>query len=306
MKFDDPKLTAFALNQLDEPEKSTMAQAVAESPEAQRFVAETRKMARSLEREFAVELQPGRIALPSKNDAVPGVDHTKRPTGDRGSLVDIPAEPLFWSRARPLALAAAVALLAILGAIMFGNFKSRQDSSTSASGRLSEIEAEERQPNEIPPEPARPDSIPNPLRHDVVQRIERVVIGEFAVDPQLQNGEMRVIETIEDAYRIARLKKRLVTPILSKKFRPEITRRGYQLMFLDRNGQIVATAAFCRSGGSEFVLQPAKYGSAIGGHYFPDRSDTVLPGNWESGVDYLGYAIPFPDWAECIGYSPGV
>jgi hypothetical protein len=122
----------------------------------------------------------------------------------------------------------------------------------------------------------------------------------------LQNGEMRVIETIEDAYRIERLKERLATPMLSKKFRPGIARRGYELMFLDRNGQIVATAAFYRSGGSEFVLQPTKYGSAIGGHYFPDRSDTVLPGNWESGVDYLGYAIPFPDWGECIGYAPGV
>jgi hypothetical protein len=306
MKLDDPKLTAFALDELDEPERSAMAQAVAESPEAQRFVEETRKMARSLEREFAVELQSERIALPSRNDAVPAVDHTKRPTGDRRSLVDIPAEPWFWSRARPLALAAAVALLAILGAIVFGNFKSRQDSSTPSSGRLSEIEAEERPPNEILPEPARAKSIPNPLRHDVVQRIERVVIGEFDVDPRLQNGEMRVIETIEDAYRIERLKERLATPMLSKKFRPGIARRGYELMFLDRNGQIVATAAFYRSGGSEFVLQPTKYGSAIGGHYFPDRSDTVLPGNWESGVDYLGYAIPFPDWGECIGYAPGV
>ena len=106
-------------------------------------MAETREMARALEREFAVELQSERIALPSRNDAVPAIDHTKRSTGDRRSLVDIPAEPWFWSRARPLALAAAVALLAILGAIVFGNFKSRQDSSTPSSGRLSEIEAEE-------------------------------------------------------------------------------------------------------------------------------------------------------------------
>ena len=82
MKLDDPKLTAFALNELNEPERSTMAQAVAESPEAQRFVAETREMARALEREFAVELQSERIALPSRNDAVPAIDHTKRPTGD--------------------------------------------------------------------------------------------------------------------------------------------------------------------------------------------------------------------------------
>ncbi len=306
MNLDDPNLTAFALDELNEPERSTMAQAVAESPEAQQFVAETRKMARSLEREFAVELQSEGVALPSRIDGFAAVDHTERRTGDRRSLVNIPEEPWFWSRARPLALAAAVAILAILGAIVFGNFKSRQDSSTASSGRLGEIEAEERPPNEILTEPARPNSVSNPLRHDVVQHIERVVIGEFDVDPRLQNGEMRVIETIEDGYRIERLKECLATPVLSKKSRPGIARRGYELMFLDRNGQIVASAAFYRSGGSEFVLQPTKYGSAIGGHYFPDRSDTVLPGNWESGVDYSGYAIPFPDWRECIGYSPGV
>ena len=306
MKLDDPNLTAFALDELNEPERSTMAQAVAESPEAQRFVAETRKMARSLEREFAVELQSEGVAPPSRIDGFAAVDHTKRRTGDRRSLVNIPEEPWFWSRARPLALAAAVAILAILGAIVFGNFKSGQDSSTASSERLGEVEAEERPPNETLPEPARPNLVPNPLRHDVVQRIERVVIGEFVVDPRLQNGEMRVIETIEDGYRIERLKERLATPVLSKKSPPGIARRGYELMFLDRNGQIVASAAFYRSGGSEFVLQPTKYGSAIGGHYFPDRSDTVLPGNWESGVDYPGYAIPFPDWRECIGYSPGV
>lgn len=263
-------------------------------------------MARSLEREFAVELQSEGVALPSRIDGFAAVDHTKRRTGDRRSLVEIPEEPWFWSRAQPLALAAAVAILAILGAIVFGNFKSRQDSSTASSGRLGEIEAEERPPNEILTEPARPNSVPNPLRHDVIQHIERVVIGEFDVDPRLQNGEMRVIETIEDGYRIERLKERLATPVLSKKSRLGIARRGYELMFLDRNGQIVASAAFYRSGGSEFVLQPTKYGSAIGGHYFPDRSDTVLPGDWESGVDYPGYAIPFPDWRECIGYSPGV
>ncbi|MGH8100233.1 MAG: hypothetical protein ACREIW_02975 [Chthoniobacterales bacterium] len=305
MKLDDSKLTAFALDELDEPDRSAMAQAVAESPEAQRFVAETREMARALEREFAVEQSEG-VVLLSRNDDFPAVDHTQPRTGDRRSLVDIPEEPWFWSRARPLALAAAVAIFAILGAIVFGNFKSRQDSSIVSSGRLSEIEAEERAPNEIPPEPVRSNAIPNPLRHDVVQRIERVVIGEFDVDPRLQNGEMHVIETIKDAYRIERLKERLATPTLSKKSRPGTDRHGYELMFLDRNGQIIASATFYRSGGSEFVLQPTKYGSAIRGHYFPDRSDTLLPGNWESGVDYLGYAIPFPDWGECIGYAPGV
>ena len=38
---------------------------------------------------------------------------------------------------------------------------------------------------------------------------------------------------------------------------------------------------------------------------FPGRGNAALPGDWESGIDYLRYAIPFPDWNECIGYSPG-
>jgi len=40
MSPDDPKLTAFALDELDEPEKSAIARALANSPEAQRFVAD--------------------------------------------------------------------------------------------------------------------------------------------------------------------------------------------------------------------------------------------------------------------------
>ena len=53
MNIDDPKLTAFALDELEEPEKSTIARAVAESPEAQRVVEETRELSRALKNEFA-------------------------------------------------------------------------------------------------------------------------------------------------------------------------------------------------------------------------------------------------------------
>ena len=41
MNVDDPKMTAYALDELDEPERSIVAQATADSPELQRFVAET-------------------------------------------------------------------------------------------------------------------------------------------------------------------------------------------------------------------------------------------------------------------------
>jgi len=57
INLDDPKLTAFALGELDEPERSTIAREIAESPEAQRVVDETRELAGMLKKEFAMELQ---------------------------------------------------------------------------------------------------------------------------------------------------------------------------------------------------------------------------------------------------------
>jgi hypothetical protein len=42
MNIDDPKVTAFALDELDEPERSTIAREIAALPEAQRAVDETR------------------------------------------------------------------------------------------------------------------------------------------------------------------------------------------------------------------------------------------------------------------------
>ena len=52
MSPDDPKLTAFALDELDEPEKSAIARALANSPEAQRFVADAQQLARALRLEY--------------------------------------------------------------------------------------------------------------------------------------------------------------------------------------------------------------------------------------------------------------
>jgi hypothetical protein len=131
-----------------------------------------------------------------------------------------------------------------------------------------------------------------------------VVIGEL--DPHLENGEIRVIETINDAYRLQRIKKRLTTPVLSKKSHREFVDRAYELIFLDHNGDVVASAAFYRAPGFGFVLHPSKHAYQRDGHYFPDRGDAILPADWDPNINYLGYVIPFPDWSECIGYSPGV
>jgi len=282
MNIDDPKLTAFALDELDEPERSTIAKEIAESPEAQRVVDETRELARALKNEFASELE--------------------KPTIARRRLIDIHDEPWFWSVARPLALAATVAVLAILSAIVLGNYKSRHNTASSNPISGTEIQAEET--SEIASENTWPNKIPNPLRWDMIQRIERVVIGELPSDPHLENGELRLIETINDAYRIERLKKRLSIPLVSKKSYKGLAGRGYELMFLDRSGRVIASAHFYRAVDSQFVLQPHKNAYERDGRYYVG-GEAVLSGDWKNGVDYREYIIEFPDWNECIGYAPG-
>jgi anti-sigma factor RsiW len=59
MNVDDPKLTAYALDELDESERSAIARATAGSPEMQRFVADTQDLARALRSQYRLELQRG-------------------------------------------------------------------------------------------------------------------------------------------------------------------------------------------------------------------------------------------------------
>lgn len=286
MNIDDPKLTAFALDELEEPERSTIARAVAESPEAQRTVDETRELAQMLKSEYSTERREERAAP--------------------ANLIDIRDDPLFWSVARPLAIAAALTVLAILGAIVMGSYKSRHDSNVAVATRqdYSDLEGEEKPQPEATSDFSGPANIANPLQADAIRRIDRVVIGEL--DPHLENGEIRVIETINDAYRLQGLKKRLTTPVLSKRSHREFVGRAYELTFLDRSGQIIASASFYRTSDLGFVLQPAKNAYERAGHYFSQHGDVLLPGEWKSGVDYSGYVIPFSDWNDCVGYSPGV
>ena len=115
MNIDDPKLTAFALDELEEPERSTIARAVAESPEAQRMVDETRELAQMLKAEYADERE--------KQPAPPA------------NLIDIRDDPWFWSIARPLAIAAMLAVCAVIGAVAIGTYKSRVGPTSIASRR---------------------------------------------------------------------------------------------------------------------------------------------------------------------------
>src|SRR5947209_367143 len=111
MNIDEAKLMAFALNELDEPERSTIALELAASPDAQRFVNQTRDLAHALTTAFAAEAQG--------NGRAPAVISAS------ANLIDIRDEPWFWSRARPLAIAAAIAVLAILAAVTFSTYRPR-------------------------------------------------------------------------------------------------------------------------------------------------------------------------------------
>jgi Uncharacterized protein YfbK, C-terminal/von Willebrand factor len=129
MNVDDPKLTAYALDELNEPERSVIARATAESPEAQRFVAETQELARTLQSQYRLELQRGLIA-PGKLTAIQGDD--------------------FWSRTGPLAIAALIAVLAVVGAVVFSSNESRI-SASSTSNLPPQLAGNRAQPNQFAP-----------------------------------------------------------------------------------------------------------------------------------------------------------
>src|ERR1043166_8794053 len=129
MNVDDPKQTAYALDELNEPERSVIARATAESPEAQRFVAETQELARTLQSQYQLELQRGLIA-PGKLMAIQGDD--------------------FWSRTGPLAIAALIAVLAVVGAVVFSSNESRI-SVSSTSNLPPQFAGNRAQPNQFAP-----------------------------------------------------------------------------------------------------------------------------------------------------------
>ena len=128
MNIDDPKLTAYALDELDEPERSAIARATADSPEVQRFVAETQELARVLRSQYQVELQRGLVA-PGKLTAI--------------------QDDTFWSKAGPLAIAALIAVLAVIGAVVFSN--ESRISWPSRSDLPRHVAGDRAQPNQFAP-----------------------------------------------------------------------------------------------------------------------------------------------------------
>ena len=283
MNVDDPRLTAYALGELPEHERIEIEKLLEQSPAARQFVNETQEFAAVLRRELRDETP---VAIPRS-----------------AAVMDLHDDPLFWSRARPLAIAALIAVLAICSAILLGPRKSEPISAarTNQSTDFTEIDGVDRSV-----EVGGPDTINNPFTGEAIGRVERVVIGQLPPDVS-GTKEIRVIETITDSGRVSRLKNRLATENLARKQAGNDTdSKRYELIFLDHGGQIVAAASFHYVTGIGFVLQPSRHGRAAGGRYFMDGDTPPLPGDWKPGINYSDYLIAFPDWHECIGYSPGV
>ncbi|MEO5719135.1 MAG: von Willebrand factor type A domain-containing protein [Chthoniobacterales bacterium] len=103
INLDDPKLTAYALDQLFGAEKEEMESAVAASPAAQEIVREVRLLSGNLRAEYDAEREahpvPQRNIIPLRQKDDP------------------------WSISRRLALAAAIVLCAVLGAVTVGTLK---------------------------------------------------------------------------------------------------------------------------------------------------------------------------------------
>jgi hypothetical protein len=129
MNIDNPKLTAYALDELDEAERAAITHEAAASPEAQREVEETQTMARLLRKEFAAEAEQLRHRE--------NTDATKAPLS--ANLSDIRDDPWFWTRARPVAIAAVFAIFAVIGLAIFGSNKLREKEIAQADQRSTTI-----------------------------------------------------------------------------------------------------------------------------------------------------------------------
>jgi Ca-activated chloride channel homolog len=145
MNLNDPKLTAYALDELDEPERSAISRAVAESAEAQRFVDEIRGLASALKSEFAAEIEKEPPVLSSLTERALELAQGSGRTELSRTLTDIHDDAWFWSIARPLAIAAVLALLAVVSGVAV--FSLRREGVQVAQSEWARLPA-------VPPKPA--------------------------------------------------------------------------------------------------------------------------------------------------------
>src|SRR2546423_842962 len=104
VNLDDPNLTAFALGELEPDDHAKMVEAIADSPEAQSYVAETRQLSRLLRAEYEADRQQPADSIPEKRQRLTNVVWTEE---QRRSS----------SRYQWGSLAAMLAIFAVIGAV---------------------------------------------------------------------------------------------------------------------------------------------------------------------------------------------
>jgi Ca-activated chloride channel family protein len=119
INLDDPNLTAFALGELPESERAAMKEAIASSPEAQQFVAETQQLARLLKSEYTADHAESIDWAPHRSPEIMMMEEQRR----------------LW---KPdwTAVAAAIAVFALIGALAISTIvrKERLTGQEYASG----------------------------------------------------------------------------------------------------------------------------------------------------------------------------
>jgi Ca-activated chloride channel family protein len=129
VNLDDPNLTAFALGELSADDHAKMAEAIADSPETQSYVAETQQFARLLRAEYEADRQ--------------------QPAPRAPIVVRMEEERRASSRYQWGSLAAALAIFAVIAAIAFSTI---QRESGTLSKRLADS-PKTKAPVEAVPEP---------------------------------------------------------------------------------------------------------------------------------------------------------
>src|SRR5205085_4102121 len=116
----------YALDELSGEEKSQIDVAVAQTPVLQQAVTEIRELAALLRHEYAAQVEAN--------------------AGTPKNLIDIREDPWFWSVARPLSIAALLALVAVIGAVAVGTHIYRKNG--QAFGRV--VAKDDTRPLDLP------------------------------------------------------------------------------------------------------------------------------------------------------------
>ena len=184
VNLDDPNLTAFALGELDPDEHAKMAKAIADSPEAQSYVAETQQFARLLRAEYEAERQQPGDAVREKRREFTNVVWTEE---QRRSSTRYQ-----WG-----SLAAVLAMFAVIAAVAITTIQRESGKLTTDRKPLVEKQNVPSAPVEAVPEPT--------VEMDVAQAPSAAEPPSPATKPEFLEEERNVNRDVTSAGMIAGL-----------------------------------------------------------------------------------------------------